>query len=178
MQVRFLLCAVLAAGCSFPEVNFGGGPASGGGGNGASPPDGGNGVGGNGGGSPPIGGAPACDVDQDGALIEATGCCTEPAECDCDDDDVLVFPGQTMFFEQKRKNIANESSPLAFDYNCNGMGDPEFPNGTCDTLNQCVLPPIPEVFDPADQFACGAIGNHRFCATTCDSDDPSTLRCR
>ena len=176
MQVIRLFLAVACVSCSFPDVDFAGGPA-GGEGPGAGAAEGGMGsIGGNGG-TAPIGGAAACDADQDGALVLATGCCSVPEDCDCDDDDGDVFPGQMLFFSEKRKNIESETSPLAYDYDCDGQSEPELEMGTCQTLG-CAQPTTKEVFQPADQYACGAVGNRRYCATLMCQQDPTTLRCR
>lgn len=169
MQVRLLVVAVLSAGCSFPDVTFGDSPATGGGGNasGGNPSEGGNGVGGSDGGSPPIGGAPACDVDMDGAMTQAPGCCTVPVECDCDDTNPDVFPGQTDFFEVMRPEFSNPRAVGAFDYDCDGVDEEEFPEGNCITLNACATPTEDVVFQGETEYACGAPGLRRFCATTC-----------
>lgn len=168
MQVRLWLVAALCAGCSFPEVTFGGGGAGGGGSDsGGAPPTGGNGNGGNNGGAPPIGGAAACDVDEDGAMIEAPGCCTTPVECDCDDTNPDVHPGQRAFFEEMRPDFSNPSAPEAFDYDCDGVSEPEFPQGNCIDLNACAQATDDQVFQGESEYACGAPGLRRFCATTC-----------
>jgi hypothetical protein len=180
MQVKLLFVAVVCAGCSFPDVTFGGGPASGGGGdgNGAAPPEGGNGVGGSNGGSPPIGGAPACDTDMDGALVQATGCCTVPVDCDCDDTNPDVFPGQTDFFEVMRPEFSNPRAVGAFDYDCDGVDEEEFLEGNCIDLEACATATDDMVFQPESDYACGLPGFIRYCTPPTCQQMIDTLGCR
>lgn len=169
MQVKLVVVAALSAGCSFPDVTFGGGSATGGGGDGsgAAPATGGNG--GSNGGSTPIGGAAACDVDEDGAQIEAPGCCTVPTKCDCDDGNPDVFPAQMKFFDVMRPEFSNPAAPEAFDYDCDDVSEPEFPKGNCIDLGACATPTDDVVFvGPNDAYACGAPGTRRYCATGCE----------
>ncbi len=168
MQVKLVVVAALCAGCSFPDVTFGGGSATGGGGdgNGAAPATGGNG--GSNGGSTPIGGAAACDVDEDGVQIEAPGCCTSPPACDCDDGNPDVFPGQVKFFEVMRPEFSNPAAMAAFDYDCDGVSEKEFPEGNCIELGGCVTPTTDVVFQGEREYVCGAAGLRRYCATICD----------
>jgi hypothetical protein len=182
-RTKLTLAVVLLAGCSFPDVTFGGAPASGGNGAGAAagaaPPTGGSGNGGSDGGTAPIGGAEACDRDHDDALRDVAGCCA--TDCDCDDNDPNVFPGQTAFFVDKREGFELPTEDGAFDYNCDGDDEREFQQGNCGSLGQCEggSPPTFQVFTPgAGGYECGTAGVRRYCAGGCQQDDSYTLGCR
>lgn len=67
------------------------------------------------------------DKDGHGDPASPVQACTKPAGFvesgkDCDDDDPLVHPGQTSYFTKPAKNTQK------YDYNCNNLGEPQFPN--------------------------------------------------
>lgn len=113
-------------------------------------------------------GAVECDDDMDGAMIEHPDCCTVTAECDCNDDNGDVFPGQEMFFTVKRPDKAPDAID-AFDYDCSGVNEEEWPQGDCTTLGACATGSMLHVFQPVGTYECGADGRHRFCnGLTCE----------
>jgi hypothetical protein len=63
-------------------------------------------------------GGACCDCDGDEYRSEAL-CGAD----DCDDHDPLVHPGQTMYFA-----TASPNPNVGFDYNCDGLPEPQFPN--------------------------------------------------
>lgn len=109
-----------------------------------------------------------CDDDLDGALIEHPACCTVAAECDCNDDNKDVYPGQTEWFTLKRPDKLDGAAD-AFDYDCSGANEEQWPEGDCTTLGACVTPSTLQVFQPVGAYECGAPGRHRYCnGVTCE----------
>lgn len=169
--------AVLAAGCTFPEIGFEplGGTAGtggttvapiGGGGTGGAPSSAG-GTGGSGGtgglgglgGLPPTGGSTgsiptggtggACDGDGDGH--EAMGACGGD---DCDDTNKLIYPGQPIFY--------TTPNDKGFDWDCDGLitRDPKSDKtvtcalGGCDTSTQGYYGSVPGCGEAANWGTC------------------------
>jgi hypothetical protein len=74
--------------------------------------------------------AKTCDCDGDKVDSDSTAC----GGTDCDDDDALVFPGQTKFFNEPSKT-------KGYDYNCDKQIETEFKSTVdcglvCSTANQ------------------------------------------
>jgi hypothetical protein len=175
--MRVWLCSlILAAGCGFPDVDIqpsgvggsatttlsAGGSSSQGGGGGAG---GGPSVGGGG-----FGGGGCIDGDGDDAPAKNTGCpeCGDDPlpKCDCDDDDILVFPGQMLWFTEPRDNFEREDEG-AYDYDCSGMHERQYKPIVCvDLANECAQPDKPEgFFTGLEDGECGQEKNVYDCDT-------------
>lgn len=95
------------------------------------------------------------------------------APCDCDDDDVDVFPGQSDYFTSPRKN--QPTGPKAYDYDCSGTSTFRYDIGGCGI---CDTSAVAEFFDPGSgqPDACAATGYRRYCAgiDVCQQDNTYT----
>ena len=121
-------------------------------------------------------GTPGCDDDGDGVDKAGPGCCGAPDDCDCDDLNDDVFPGQSDYFTEPNPN-ADPMSPTAFDYNCNGAQDKQYPQDTdgCGLLNCAAA----EAFTGDNgEYFCGAPGVFITCnGLTCTVEGNIDLGC-
>ena len=167
---------VIAASCTFPEINpVGAGSGAGTTSSTASGSAGAattttSGMGGRGGGAGAgtggacsdaglggSGGAIDCDVDKDDAGSAKPPCCGN----DCDDTNDAAVPGQTAYFTKPRAGNS-------FDYDCNGSDDPDdnqlFKHTgvlECGGATDCVNPP--EGFVKGTKCGSMSMSDYRTC---------------
>lgn len=172
---------LLVTACTFPDVDI---TITDGSAGGTTPGVGGAGGASGGGGSTGtamtsgFGGAALCDDDTDGAWVKSAQCCQTRGECDCDDEEPIVKPSQQSYFPDPRPGFTSEE-PLAFDYNCDGVIEKEFPEGGCPM--PCDLDSGKRNFLPAEpgNYECGAEGRLWSCSgSMCANDTTYRLGCR